>query len=704
MEIEKYDSFNLIIKATPNIKIPFYQREYTWSSHEVRKLVQDIENNDVKDYYLGMIVLKSKGKYKVIIDGQQRITTLLLIFRVLLDRLVAMNSNEHVPTLERCINIEYISENLKNGAHLKTILEVNTHKMADKDFVDSIFYKNYKDLGQYFSKYTLSKLEEFYKQLKKVFIGVVFIDEKVDEFTLFEQINSTGKKLTSYDLIKNYLLSTIWNVYDENDDHKKDSKISNKLEKISSIFDHLSSESDRTNLVRHFIASITGNLVSKNGNLVYDKFKEISKNSDYFTDIDEVFNSLYEYGVAYNFIIKWKFSIYKPYLGSLKILNESFGTYATIIVDIIMNNSNIVDGQRNFNENQLNEVKKSLLVIESYFIRRLFCDYDEKTLTRYIPSLKKLIKSVNSTITYSEKLLYIIDYLPKKDKDKSYSYQMPTSDEFKESFKTFRIYRKGKFCKIFLERIGEDEYNDQSTKKFSIEHVFPQNNEKWKLENNLDDSMLSAMDSIKDTIGNLTLTHYKVNSDMSNKVFEEKVKILNSKDCFVLNKYFLNLDTWDLDAIHKRADDLYEKISQKINLDSIYKNIRDKNGDFLEFDLENEKKLMIEIEKLAYESDMETQLLKNLSSIKKIWPLNFEKVKELLRLSFIEGLSMEKNEEKIFNQSFHGFIVHSILSFLKIKRLDKKSLNFNEFEIKVKKLTPKINHLIEYIQKLIDNN
>ena len=83
ISIERSDLYNFFSKIN-NLKVPYFQREYTWDRFQINQLINDIASSDVENYYIGSIVISKKDDKNFIIDGQQRISTFILIINYLL--------------------------------------------------------------------------------------------------------------------------------------------------------------------------------------------------------------------------------------------------------------------------------------------------------------------------------------------------------------------------------------------------------------------------------------------------------------------------------------------------------------------------------------------------------------------------------------------------------------------------------------------
>jgi hypothetical protein len=162
----------------------------------------------------------------------------------------------------------------------------------------------------------------------------------------------------------------------------------------------------------------------------------------------------------------------------MNILIESEKTFLTILIDIFDKNCEIVGNKILFTEEQENEINNCLLILENYKIRREFFGFLDKNITRYIPSLVKLVDKLSNDMSYSQKLYYLVFYSANKNNinsNKEVTYRAPTNQEFQSSFISHNLYLKAKFCKSILIRIGT--YQNKVSinfDDFNIEHILPQ--------------------------------------------------------------------------------------------------------------------------------------------------------------------------------------------------------------------------------------
>jgi len=273
-------------------EIPDYQRPYSWDKEQCEKLWDDItdfyDSSESKDdkYFLGNIVLHPSGESYVVVDGQQRLTTLMILMRAFFAKAGDYEA------LEECLKIkDKKSSKLTNELRVKsTVLEENKKDLIDIVFnngknleSDNIFRKNYDyfieqiDNWQSIKNYISEELENLITcLLDKIVILPIECSSEDDALTIFETINNRGLSLSDADIFKAKLYSSI----DENDFENK----KNFIEKWNSLENH----DDLFRILMHIIRA-DNNKTDKEISL--RSFFTSNKNS-YLKNCDSIMQSL----------------------------------------------------------------------------------------------------------------------------------------------------------------------------------------------------------------------------------------------------------------------------------------------------------------------------------------------------------------------------------------------------------------------------
>ncbi|MEQ9009382.1 MAG: DUF262 domain-containing protein, partial [Ekhidna sp.] len=198
-------SINDIFNGNRVLEIPFFQRAYVWGDEQWERLLQDMElvSQTNKPYFLGSVILKqhgtttgqSIGDVRTVIDGQQRLTTLNLFFKVLCLKTGTNSSFERVfKLIDNAIALKHNHNDIED---FNAILEMNEDVRAEGEGSIIEAYNYFRD------NIDTSKID-FQSILKNIMFVGIDLDKEEDEQQIFDTINSLGVRLTTAELLKNY--------------------------------------------------------------------------------------------------------------------------------------------------------------------------------------------------------------------------------------------------------------------------------------------------------------------------------------------------------------------------------------------------------------------------------------------------------------------------------------------------------------------
>ncbi len=524
--------------------IPIYQRVYSWEKEHCKQLWDDIiktgGNDQIEGHFIGSIVFVHDGIYTtnynelLIIDGQQRLTTITLLFIALRDYLNDEDEFLEKFSRQKIQNRYLINSDEKGDKKFKLILSE-----SDRDTLLSLIdenkrkpsepslkiMENFKLFEEWIRKNT-DKLETIFKGLDKLMVVEISLERGKDNPQLiFESMNSTGKDLTQTDLIRNYILMGLepekqkifyekyWRAMEE--DFKQNETLFNQF-------------------VRHYLTIKTRDI--PNINKVYEAFKDYQQKEG--IEIEDLLKDLQKYcGFFCQIVFKKEED---------KDLNKALGFLVDLEMDVIY--PLLLELYSDYSDRVLSE-KDFISIIdltESYLCRRAVCGLGTNSLNKVFPSFTKHIQKDE----YFKSLKAHFVYLTGKQR-------FPNNDEFKKLFITIDFYHFQK-KKYFFERL--EKFNTEepvNTQECTIEHIMPQTlTEEWKRD--LGENFQAIHDKYLHTIGNLTLTGY--NSEYSNNSFQEKRDMEKGfKDSPLrLNQSLKdkNLESFGEKEIEKRANDL----------------------------------------------------------------------------------------------------------------------------------------------------
>ena len=529
--------------------IPVYQRDYNWQEKQCQRLFKDIlqtgKNEKVSSYFLGSIVYIHDGIYGVgekefhVIDGQQRMTTLTLLFLAIYFKLkgtiLAKDAdkiyNQYVvnPYSEKEIKLKL----LPPEENLYILNKISHNKFNELEaFQDRNMLKNYLFFEKELENLSFDDMKHLSNGIEKlIYIDIALEKGKDDPQKIFESLNSTGLDLSQGDLIRNYILMDL----ERGEQNRIYKEIWIPIENNCKVSDGSEITSYVSDFIRDYLTLKTEKISSKPK--VFETFKAY-----YEKENDEKLEDMKKYSEAYSYIIK-------PSLEKDRDIQRELDYLKSLDKTVI--NTFLIGILKDYKDNVLekNELVNMLILLQSYLWRRYITEKPTNALNKIFQGMYgKISRSGN----YYENL---VDVLMAED--------FPTDEELESALKLKNVYKdKEKLNYVFkkLENYNHNELIDFENEKITIEHIFPQKpNKTWK--ENYSDNELEQMISFKDTISNLTLTGS--NSNLSNKAFHEKRDdevhgYRNSK--LYMNKYLGRLEEWNLLSMEARFESLYDDI------------------------------------------------------------------------------------------------------------------------------------------------
>ena len=534
--------------------IPVYQRNYTWKANDqVKKYMFDLENvlkGNYKNHFLGIIIyldnpLDFSSREFSVIDGQQRLTTTFLLIYAIRSILVQNKDEEGIKNLDG----QYLTNPFSSAAvkyKLKPLVSdddvyrcIVEDRMDDINNPNSNIFKNY----NYISKIVNEWIKKGYSTnqillaLDKLYLVCVPILEDDNPQKIFESINATGAKLTSADLIRNYLLMDLNSTVQERYYAEYWKKIEENISSDSTILEMF---------FRMFIAIQTYSLVAKAS--VYREFVTWYEQSG--LERESLLKDLLEYSKIYKYLFISEVTGYDTKLASAL---SDFRKYDSDLPKCAMMEFCKLFRKEYIDEETLGEL---IAAINSFLIRRSICDMNSQNISKLFPSvLKKVLEKCDDD--YSNIIGILNQEMVGNTALTSGSY-MPTDTQMHEMLYTANVYKRPSL-RIILDRMeldGNPAPVDLST--LSIEHLMPQTpTEEW----------LEALDTDYETyqnnlhrIGNLTLATQPDNSRMGNEVWDYKNEVLRETGHLTLNMELLEIDHWDLNQIEERTTNMINRI------------------------------------------------------------------------------------------------------------------------------------------------
>ncbi len=515
--------------------IPIYQRVYSWEKEQCKQLWDDIikigGDDKMDGHFIGSILyvldrITHSNNALLIIDGQQRLTTITLLLTALRD---------HWSDKRKEIEDDYLINSDKDGDKKFRLILSESDKdtllsLIDKDRrkpsePSSKIVENFKLFEEWVSN--TDKLETIFKGLEKLMIVEIALEKgKDDPQLIFESMNSKGIELTQTDLIRNYIVM-------ETEIEKQEGFYNKYWRAMEEEFKQNKKWFDR--FVRHYLTIKTREI--PNINKVYVALKDYRQKEG--IGIEDLLKDLQKYcGYFCRIVFKKEAN---------KDLNKALGFLVDLEMDVIY--PLLLELYSDYNDGVLSKADfiPIIALIESYICRRAVCGLGTNSLNKVFPSFTKHIQKDQ----YFESLKAHFGSLTEKQR-------FPNNDEFKDCFITIDFYKFQKNEYFFESLENFDRKERVYTHEYTTEHIMPQTlTEEW--ERDLGENFQAIHDKYLHTIGNLTLTGY--NSEYSNRSFQGKQGKQDMEKGFKnsplrLNQGLRDLKSFGEEEIKKRANDL----------------------------------------------------------------------------------------------------------------------------------------------------
>ena len=553
LEAKKIRILDFIGKGKKTFNIPVYQRNYDWQEENCKKLFTDIENiikhNEEIEHFLGTVVYvltKIERDYEeyVLIDGQQRITSISLLLKVLHEKIISEDTKESI--------WEQYLINKKSPDNIRIRLKpIESDSVSYKQLIDnnddssnSNVCKNYKIFKELLENSHYSA-EQIYSALYKIELVTIKLekDKKSENPQLiFESLNSTGLSLTQADLIRNYLL------------------MNSEYEKQTVLYKNfwLKIEIELTNkkisdFIRDFLTMKTGKIANKNK--VYDDFKEYMRIQKELNE-EAVLEELVTYSKYYNWFLNANSNNEK--------LNEKLKHFKylknTTVYPLLLS---IFEDTYYYKKLDEDKLLKIIDLLISYIFRRTICGYKTSSINKVFASIpKKILENQNEKDIYFK--------IEKNLMERRLETIFPRDEEFKVNFIKYNFEKNKELLKYTLKELEQKISNNviNDTSNLNIEYIMPENlNSEWKLElgeKKFENTHLEYLG----TIGNSSL----IENDLLryNKNFKTK-KEFYQKSNIEITRNINNYQVWTDNEIKNRAEQLYEKSKEIWSIPAGYK-------------------------------------------------------------------------------------------------------------------------------------
>ncbi|WRA39795.1 DUF262 domain-containing protein [Helicobacter pylori] len=536
--------------------IPVYQRNYTWEEENCEKLLQDIVSisQNKKTHFMGSITyilhliddeksLKQLQEF-VIIDGQQRVTTIMLLLKAIETKIQNEGIKKEIDGLLNLSGQRLRLKPIKSDKEaFDLVMQNRSHEIQGVSHIRNNYKFFTKELDNYISKgYRIEEIYGAFLRLKIVAIGLELGED--DPQVVFESINATGVQLKGLDLIRNYLMMG------ENSENQ------NRLYETYWVpLENWLGEKDLNDFIKTYLRIYFEDKVKEGEREVYYALK--AHHRDNFSndnDIEGLMSDMREYGRIYQIFLDRDHHFLHcgdpQQLANLRLrikdlVKIKFGVAKPFVLRCA----------RDFEEGKLDyeNFYEILQILISYFVRRSVCGDSTNVLSQVLYPLYKQLKLYRQLENVSA------------DAFKRYLGQsvgkivFPNDDKIKEAFAT-RIIPAVNVCKFILLEIEKlSNAEPPKEEKLEVEHFYPQTpTQEWR-------DRVGDYDTFEqnylNNFGNLTLSGQ--NQKLGDKPYEAKIELMEQYSFLHLNDYFINnTHSWGIEEVKARSEYLADQFCQ----------------------------------------------------------------------------------------------------------------------------------------------
>ncbi|WQY83455.1 DUF262 domain-containing protein [Helicobacter pylori] len=529
--------------------IPVYQRNYTWEEKNCGRLLQDIISisQNKKTHFMGSITYilhliddeKSLRQLQefVIIDGQQRITTLMLLLKAIETKIPNEEIKKEIDNLLNLTGQRLRLKPIKSDKEaFDLVMQNRSHEIQGVSHIRNNYKFFTKELDNYISEgYRIEEIYGAFLRLKIVAIGLELGED--DPQVVFESINVTGVQLKGLDLIRNYLMMG------ENSDNQK-----HLYDTYWVPLENWLGEGDLNEFIKTYLRIYLEKKLSKGEREVYYALKDHHR--DNFSDnIQGLMSDMREYGRIYQiFLDRDHYFLHRgdpQQLANLRLrikdlMKIKFGVAKPFVLRCT----------RDFEEGKLDYENfcEILQILISYFVRRSVCGDSSPALAELLYSLYRQLENVSADA--------LKRYLGKSVGQAAF----PNDDRIKAAFLVRNAYAANQVCKFILLEIEKlSNAEPPREENLEVEHFYPKTpTQEWR--DRVGDYFTFEQEYLNH-FGNLTLSGQ--NQRLGNKSYEAKIALMEEYSSLHLNDYFINnTHSWGIEEVRARSEYLADQFCQ----------------------------------------------------------------------------------------------------------------------------------------------
>jgi uncharacterized protein with ParB-like and HNH nuclease domain/predicted transport protein len=537
-------NFLSLIKGPKQFVIPIYQRTYSWQIAQCSKLLSDIvrisNDSTTPGHFIGSVVYFQESIHTLsdvpqllVIDGQQRLTTITLLIAALAEFIKAHNIE--IDTSYTKLQNYYLLNVEEDGDLRYKLLLTKRDKETIINIIKGVKLPNdcsqrvWENFDFFKKQISAENATVIYNGIQRLFVVDVALErEKDNPQLIFESLNSTGLDLSQADLIRNYVLMgqdlTLQTELYEKYWYPMESNYGNDYVTTFNSFmrDYLSVKTGQIPRIDRVYEAFKNYVeASKNGITIAEAVTDIFKFSEYYVNMVLTKEPDKDLKKAFRSIAKLKVDVSYPFL--LPVYDD----YAT---------------GRITREEFLSVIN----YVENYVFRRAICGIPTNSLNKTFATLYKSFNKANY-VEGLEAAFQLMDGYKRFPADVEFEKEITVKDLYNFRSRNYLLSKLENFNR--KEFVNVDEY--------TIEHILPQNPDLspvWQAM--LEANWKEVQETYLHTLGNLTLTGY--NSELSDRPFAEKKAIEGGFDQspIKLNAYMQKVNVWNEANIKARAGQL----------------------------------------------------------------------------------------------------------------------------------------------------
>ncbi|WQV04442.1 DUF262 domain-containing protein [Helicobacter pylori] len=531
--------------------IPVYQRNYTWEEENCEKLLQDIVSisQNKKTHFMGSITYilhhiddeKSLRQLQefVIIDGQQRVTTLMLLLKAIETKIPNEEVKKEIDGLLNLTGQRLRLKPIKSDKEaFDLVMQNRSHELQGVSHIRNNYKFFTKELDNYINKgYRIEEIYGAFLRLKIVAIGLELGED--DPQAVFESINATGVQLKGLDLIRNYLMMG------ENSDNQ------NRLYNTYWVpLEDWLGEKDLNEFILTYLRIYFEDKLKKEEREMYYALKAHHRDN-FSDDIQGLMSDMREYGRIYQIFLDRD----HYFLGRgdpQQLANLRLRIKDLVKIKFGVAKPFILRCARDFEEGKLDyeNFHEILQILTSYYVRRSVCR-DSNALNKFLYSLYKQLEQLENVSADALKR-----YLGRRVGQTAF----PNDDKIKVAFLVRNAYTASQVCKFILLEIEKlSNAEPPREENLEVEHFYPKTStQEWR--DRVGDYFTFEQDYLHN-FGNLTLSGQ--NQKLSNKSYEEKIELMEGYSSLHLNDYFINnTHSWGIEEVRARSEYLADQFCQ----------------------------------------------------------------------------------------------------------------------------------------------